>query len=36
MHPYGVARLEPRDVAQLTALDVLDDGAHGKEGPEAA
>jgi hypothetical protein len=36
MHAHGVARLELRDFAQLTALDVLDDGAHGKEGPKAA
>src|SRR3954469_3584724 len=36
MHAHGVARLELRDFAQLTALDVLDDGAHGEEGPKAA
>src|SRR5581483_11673655 len=36
VHAHGVARLEPRDLAQLAALDVLDGRAHGKEGPEAA
>ena len=36
VHPHRVARLEARDLTQLAALDVLDDGAHGKEGPKAA
>src|SRR4051812_20366459 len=34
MHAHRVARLEPRDFAQLTALDVLDDRAHVERGPE--
>src|SRR5712691_7728390 len=29
---HGVARLDPRDLAQLTALDVLDDRAHVERG----
>src|SRR5581483_4454258 len=33
---HGVAGLEGRNLAQLTALDVLDRRAHGKEGPKAA
>src|SRR5436305_9598268 len=36
MHAHGVARLEPRYLAQLTALDVLDDRAHVERWPEAA
>ena len=36
MDAHGVARLEPRDFAQLAALDVLDDGAHSKEAPKGA
>jgi hypothetical protein len=36
VHAHRVTRLEPRDFAQLTALDVLDDGAHGEGGPWAA
>jgi hypothetical protein len=30
VHAHGVARLEARHVAQLGALEVLDDVAHGK------
>src|SRR4029079_12696180 len=30
MHAHGVARLEARDFAQLTALEFLDRGAHVK------
>src|SRR6476646_7014236 len=30
VHAHGVARLEARHVAQLSALEVLDDVAHGK------
>src|SRR4029077_14048685 len=33
VHAYGVARLEARDLAQLAALDVLNDCAHVKRGP---
>ena len=32
VHAHRVARLEPRDFAQLTALDVLDDRAHVERG----
>jgi hypothetical protein len=30
VHPHRVSRLEARDLAELLALDVLDDRAHGK------
>src|SRR5579862_6551870 len=33
---YGVAGLEPRNLAELAALDVLDDRTHGNKGPKAA
>src|ERR1043165_7934548 len=36
VHAHGVARLELRNLAQLAALDVLDDRAHGKKGLAAA
>src|SRR5690349_14412030 len=36
VHEHDVASHEMRQVAQLTALDVLDDGAHGEEAREAA
>src|SRR6185312_2385834 len=32
VHTHRVARLEPRDLAQLAALDVLDDRAHVERG----
>src|ERR1700734_4022249 len=36
VNAYRVAGLEPRNLAELAALDVLDGRTHGKEGPKAA
>src|SRR6185437_9846894 len=34
VHAHGVAGLEPRDLAQLGALECLDDVAHAEEAPK--